>query len=71
MSKFYKIEAELDIEEVNSMRRWLYTKTTMMNLFIALGDIIKEAERKVVVIGDIKYYEDELQTALANINPIQ
>ena len=32
--------------------------------------IAEEAKRKVVVIGDKKYYEDELQTALSNIKPI-
>ena len=71
VQKKYKIEVELDIEEVKSMKQWLQGKAYLNILFWDLRDIIKEAERKVVVIGDSKYYEDELQTALANIKPIQ
>ena len=36
----------------------------------ACKEAVRKSKRKVVTIGDKKYYEDELQTALSNIKPI-
>ena len=71
VQKKYKIEVDRNLLEAKAMSGWLKGKTYLPTLVMELGDIIKESERKVVVIGDSKYYEDELQTALANIKPIQ
>ena len=70
MEKRYEIETGLAIWEVESLMEFTCNALGFQDLHNTLFDIIQKAQRKVVKIGDKEYYEDELQTALSNIKPI-
>jgi hypothetical protein len=69
--KKYKIATELSLQEVTDLKRALIFASGFVELHAELNIIFKEAQRKVVKVGDKEYYEDELATALANIKPIK
>jgi hypothetical protein len=68
--KKYKIETGLTIGEAEALILFTRKAIGFQDLHNTLFDIIQEAQRKVVKIGDKEYYEDELYTALSNIKPI-
>jgi hypothetical protein len=68
--KKYKITTELSLQEVTDLKRALLHASGFGKLHEELSIIYREAQRKVVKVGDKEYYEDELATALASINPI-
>jgi hypothetical protein len=68
--KRYKIETELCASEIEALTRWLWDTSGFGDLYNKVQKIDSQLKRKVVTIGDKEYYEDELQTALANIKPI-
>ena len=69
--KKYKITTELTLQEVANLKRAIGLATGFDGLRNELHAIYREAQRKVVKVGDKEYYEDELATALATINPIK
>jgi hypothetical protein len=71
MEKKYKITTELSLQEVTDLKRALLHASGFVKLHEELSIIYKEAQRKVVKVGDKEYYEDELSAALANINAIE
>lgn len=96
--KKYKLETELDLQEILQLRCLTGQLNNMTGLYEetrgicreVLDDpappeyvngfhlkfqkeceeLVKRATRKTVTIGNKEYYEDELQTALANIKPL-
>jgi hypothetical protein len=69
--KKYKIATELSLQEVTDLKRALLHASGFVELHKELSIIYREAQRKVVKVGDKEYYEDELSAALANIKPIK
>ena len=69
--KKYKITTELTLQQVADLKRALALAYGFKCLYNELHSIHKEAQRKVVKVGDKEYYEDELSAALANIKPIK
>jgi hypothetical protein len=69
--KKYKITTELTLQEVANLKRAIVYATGFGGLRKELDTIYREAQRKVVKVGDKEYYEDELSAALANIKPIK
>jgi hypothetical protein len=69
--KKYKIATELSLQEVTHLKRALLHASGFVELHKELSIIYREAQRKVVKVGDKEYYEDELSAALANIKPIK
>lgn len=99
MERKYRIDVELDLQQVLQLRVIMGQLNNMTPLYLVtkgicdarLGadlqpprymggkhndwqlscyKIVQESRRKVVVVGDKKYYEDELATALKSINAI-
>ena len=68
--KKYKITTELTLQQVADLKRALALAYGFKCLYNELHSIHKEAQRKVVKVGDKEYYEDELSAALANIKSI-
>ena len=74
MTKLYKellgiCEEDLDIDTARGIWR-RYTGGPPRAWQELCKEAVRKSKRKVVTIGDKKYYEDELQTALSNIKPI-
>ena len=74
MTKLYKellgiCEEDLDIDTPRGLVQ-RYTGGSARAWQEACKEVVRKSKRKVVTIGDKKYYEDELQTALSNIKPI-
>jgi hypothetical protein len=69
--KKYKITTELSLQEVVNLKRAIVYATGFGGLRNELHTIYREAQRKVVKVGEREYYEDELSAALANIKPIK
>jgi hypothetical protein len=72
--KKYKITTELDFDAMDELKYLLGCTPkggNLQELYVELVDMCKEAQIKVVKVGDKEYYEDELSAALANIKPIK
>jgi hypothetical protein len=72
--KKYKIATELDFDAMDELKYLLGCTPkggNLQELYVELEALRKEAQRKVVKVGDKEYYEDELSAALANIKPIK
>ena len=68
--KKYKLETELCAYEIGLLFDWTGEQGVFDDLYDKVRELNRQLIRKVVTIGDKEYYEDELQTALANIKPI-
>ena len=68
--KKYKITTKLTLQQVTDLKIALMFTLGFKGLYNELHSIHREAQRKVVKVGDKEYYEDELSAALANIKSI-
>jgi hypothetical protein len=72
--KKYKITTGLDFYAMDKLKILIGCTPkagVLQELYVELVALCKEAQRKVVKVGDREYYEDELSAALANIKPIK